>query len=258
VQEILDGRSGTSGKLVIGRWSRDNEDFTLRRIVKCAICGRSYTGANSKGRTELYPYYFCPNRCKSSYKVSFLDGYTADYLEKITPTKETIDLFNAYLRRTYYGRIVDLKKRQEQAGDELKKFYELRQGLVEKHLMGVYSDEMFKEQNAIIEQKIKAIHVAKNDGLLTQYDLEKITQFVEDKIGNLKTTFTRKDVTLQEKRTLLGSIFPSGLPFDGKRYSNPEIDGSYKLIQGYSKCQNGSGSANGSRTRDLLDENQVS
>ena len=258
VQEILDGRSGNSGKLVLGRWSRDNEEFVLRRIVKCSYCGRSYTGAKSKGRTELYSYYFCPNRCKCSYKVSFLDGYTAEYLGSITPTKETIDLFNAYLRRTYYSRIADLKKRQDQAGEELTKLYELRQGLVEKHLMGIYSDEMFKEQNAIIEQKIKAIHIANNDGILTQYSIEKITQFVEKRIGNLQLTFSDKKATLQEKRTLLGSIFPSGLHWDGKQYSNQEIDGSYKFIQGFSKVQNGNGSANGSRTRDLLDENQVS
>jgi site-specific DNA recombinase len=258
VQEVLGGRASTADRTVVGKWSRDNDEFTLRRIVKCTWCGRSYTGAKSKGRSELYPYYFCPNRCKPSRKVPAMDEYTGEYLEKITPTKETIDLFNAFLRRTYFQRITDLKKRQEQADDELKKLYELRQGLVEKHLMGIYSDEMFKEQNLIIEQKIKSIHIAKNAGLLTQYNIDAVTAFIENKIGHLKETFSDPGASLNEKRTLLGSIFPFGLPFDGKQYSNPNIDSSYSLIRSFKSGQVSFGSANGIRTRDLQNENLMS
>ena len=247
VQEILDGRSHNS-KVVIGKWSRDNKEFILRRIVKCSICGRSYTGAKSKGRTELYPYYFCPNRCKKSYLVSFMENYTADYLEKITPTKETIELFNAFLRQEYFKRIGDLRKRQEDADDELKKLYTLRQGLIEKHLMGIYSDEMFKEQNLVIEQKIKGIHIAKNDGILTQYSIEKTTDFITNVLGNLKHAYSREEATLNEKRTLLGSVFPFGLPWDGKQYSNPYIDSSYSFIRTFKSSKVAIGSAKGSRT----------
>ncbi len=247
VQDIIDGRNRNNTAPSIRR-CRDNKEFALRRIVKCKFCGCSYTGAKSKGKKALYPYYFCPNRCLKSCPVATLENYTSTYLESITPTKETIDLFNAFLRKTYFQRISSLKKRREQADGELKKLYELRQGLIEKHLTGIYSDEMFKEQNLVIEQKLRALQIAKNDDVLTDYNLEKVTRFIEEKLGNLKQTYGNEAATLDEKRTLLCSIFPSGLVWDGKAYSNTLIDSSYKLVQTFKGDKGTIGSAKGSRT----------
>jgi len=38
-------------------------------------------------------------------------------------------------------------------------------------LAGVFSDDIFKEQNAILEEKIIAAHAAKDDSLIDKYDI---------------------------------------------------------------------------------------
>ena len=52
-----------------------------------------------------------------------------------------------------------MQKLRDQADIELKNIYELRQVLIQKNMTGVYSDEIFKEQNKILESKIQTIQI---------------------------------------------------------------------------------------------------
>ncbi len=235
VQAILDGRNHNISRPLAKR-HRDNPNFPLRRIVKCEICGTSFTGGKSKGKREYYGYYFCRHRCKDSNVASEkLVQDTNDYLGKISLTENTAKLFNAFLRRTYFQRAKTLQKRREIADTELKKQYDLRQALIEKNLSGIYSDEIFKEQNGMLEKKIESIQFTKNDELLDKYDLEPITKFVETKLTDLPKTFgvsIKKDPEpdLGQIRMLLCSIFPSGMPYGRNGYSNTEISPFYRAI----------------------------
>lgn len=58
VQAVIFGRNVNS---IDVRYNRDNEDFPLRRIVKCT-CGMGYTGGFTK--YGKYGYYHCPKRCE--------------------------------------------------------------------------------------------------------------------------------------------------------------------------------------------------
>ena len=154
---------------------------------------------------------------------------------KISLTEKTAKLFNAFLRRTYFNRAKTLQKRREQADDELKKSYETRQALIEKNLSGIYSDEIFKEQNNMLEEKIKSIKFTKNDELLDKYNLAPITKFVETKLTDLPKTFEssmKKDPEpdLGQIRMLLCSIFPSGMPYGRNGYSNTQISPFFRAI----------------------------
>lgn len=120
------------------------------------------------------------------------------------------------------------QKRREQADNELKKLYETRQALIEKNLTGTYSDDIFKEQNKLIEQKIATIQMTKNDGLITKYNIEDVTEFIREKFKKLAKTYLNSD--LQQKRMLLCSIFPSGLVWNYPGYLNTVINPCYKAI----------------------------
>ena len=235
VQAVLDGRNhSVSGPLAIRH--RDNPDFPLRRIVKCKICGTSFTGGKSKGKREYFGYYFCRHRCNgSNVTTSKLIGDTVKYLYDFSATGKTAKLFNAFLRRTYFKRAADLQERREQADTDLKKQYEMRQALIEKNLSGVYSDEIFKEQNNMLEEKIKTIQFSKNDELLEKYNLELINKFVEIKLTDLPKMFedslkSEPEIKLKQIQTLLCSIFPSGMLYGKNGYSNTEISPFFRAI----------------------------
>jgi len=214
----------------LARRNRDNPEFPLRRIVKCSSCGTSFTGAWSKGKRQCYGYYFCKKRCGAgpSVPVETLEQSTITLLTNITLTEKTTELLNAYLRKTYYQRMATLQKRRDAADDELKKLYEFRQALIEKNISGVYSDQMFKEQNELVEEKIKAVQLTKSDEMIEKSNLEAITKFIKNKLENLAQTY--QESTLEQKKILLCSIFPSGLRWDYTGYSNTQISLFYQGI----------------------------
>jgi len=246
VQAILDGRN-TRISSPIARRRKDNPDFPLRRIIKCSKCGSSFTGAKSKGKNKRYAYYFCPNRCGgTNVPAEAMEEKTKLLLEKISLKEKTITLLTAYIRRSYFQRIASLKKRREKGEEELKKLYESRQALIQKNLEGTYSDEIFKEQNAIIEDKIKSIHIAGDDELLSKYKLESIFEFIQNKLNNLSEAYETAD--LYQKKTLMCSIFPQGLHFRENAYSNTPISKFYSAILDLQNDFISFGSPKGNRT----------
>lgn len=247
VQAILDGRN-TNISVPLVRRNRDNPDFPLRRIVKCKNCGTSLTGAWSKGKRQLYGYYFCPKRCvpDSNIRVETLEQATTELLNKVALTSQTTELLMAYLRKKYFERIATLQKRRDRADIELKKLYEFRQALIEKNMSGIYSDEMFKEQNQLAEEKIKNIQITKNDELIAKYNLEEISKFIKNKLENLSQTYL--DSGLEEKRILLCSIYPSGLAWGHNSYSNTIISKFYTAILDLQEDCVSFGSGTGIRT----------
>ncbi len=249
VQAILDGRNPNI--VAMSRRNRNNPEFPLRRITKCSICKSGFTGAWSQGKLAKYGYYFCPKRCvKSSIPVKDLELSMKDLLKEVTPTPKCLDLFIGLLRRTYYQRLANLQKRKDQADEELKKLYELRQSLIEKNLLGIYSDEIFREQNKLIEEKVAVAQISKNDAVISKYNLEAIVSFIKEKFSDLVIAYTESK--LNQKKVLLCSIFPSGMPWSYPGYSNTEISPLYQAIRHPEDHQVAFGAGDGNRTHNLF------
>jgi DNA invertase Pin-like site-specific DNA recombinase len=229
IQAVLDGRN-TNINVPISRRNRDNVEFPLRRIVKCIHCGNPMTGGWCKGKSTKYAYYWCQKRCKvPSVPADKLQDGAIHYLSAITPTKEAFDAFIGLLRRTYFQRVAQLQKRKDEADNELKRLKTLRQSLIEKNLNGTYSDEIFREQNKLIEEQIAAVQMAKDDALLAKYNLEAIVKFMKEKFANLGQTYQLSN--LHQIRVLMCSIFPSGMVWGYPGFLNTEISPIYQSIR---------------------------
>jgi site-specific DNA recombinase len=248
VQAVLDGRC-TQPKALTRR-SQDNPKFPLRRVVRCKKCGSSFTGAWSKGKRKRYAYYFCSKRCGApSVPVDTLETEAASFIATLSLKPKTIELILSELRKVYSQRVKVVQKKREQADEELQKLYGFRQALIEKNISGVYSDEVFKEQNRIVEDKIKAVFEAKDDELIEKFNLEAISEFIKNKFGDLAKTY--QDSNLDQLKILLCSIFPSGLVWDYRNYSNTEISPFYQAFLGVQNNGVNYGAPEGIRTPDL-------
>ncbi|HOX41285.1 MAG TPA: recombinase family protein [bacterium] len=230
VQAILDGRNVNIAK-PLAKKNRDNPEFPLRRIVKCSGCGFSLTAGWSKGKNERFAYYFCQKWCGKGHSVPVaqIETETDKLLASVSLTPEALELVTVYLRKTYYKRVAALQKRREDADDELKKLYETRQTLIEKNLAGIYSDDIFREQNRLLEDKITAIQMTKNDDLITKYNIENVTTFIKEKFKDLVKTFANSD--LQQRRMILCSIFPSGLVWNYPGYLNTQLSPCFTFMK---------------------------
>ncbi len=256
VQAIIDGRNN-SVAIPFVRRNRDNHDFPLRRIVKCSKCGAPFTGAWSKGKCSRHAYYFCRNRCGTpSVKAYEVDFTMVKLLQTITPTAECLDAFIALMRKTYFKRVSNLLKKKDDADAELKRLQGLRLSLVEKNLNGIYSDEIFKEQNKLIEEQIVKVQISKDDAILEKYNLEDIVQFMREKFRDLGKTYQESDNS--QVKVLLGSIFPSGTAWSYPGYSNTEISPLFQYISHFGTSDAPFGDPGGIRTRDIYPEKVAS
>ena len=228
VQAILDGRN--NNKIALARRNSSHPDFPLRRVIKCVRCGKGLTGGWSKGRSAKYAYYRCGGKCTgSSIKVDDLEQILITLLKEITPTKECRDLFISFLYKTYHERIARLRKINNEAEGEIVQLKELRRTLVEKNLSGVYSDEVFKEQNALIEDKMIRLQVIKDDTTTSKYNIDKLTAFIKTLLADLGETYKRS--TISQAKVLIGSIFPYGLDWNYNGGLNHEISPIYQAIR---------------------------
>ena len=226
VQAILDGRCVS--KPLMPKNTRDNTDFPLRRIVRCGKCGTPFTGAWSKH--HKYAYYFCRNRCiNNSVPVSDLHNGLSNLLFRIKVTDKGINLFCSLLLKTYNKHLSKLQKTRKSSDEEIAKLNATRQVLVEKNIAGIYSDEIFKEQNAIIEERLIAAYASKSEELLEKYDINKIVNCVKTKLSDLPNTYSTSN--LSQIRCLLGSIFVSGFSWGYPGCSNYQISPTYQAIR---------------------------
>ena len=109
---------------------------------------------------------------------------------------------------------------------------------------------MFKEQNAILEDKIKDLLTVQDTSLLAKYSLEETAKFITKKLSDLKQTY--EDSLLEEKKALLGSILPSGVAWEYPGISNHDIGPIYQSILAFTNHVGMYGRGGETRTHDLL------
>lgn len=230
VQEILDGRRTTPQG---SKRKVDNPNFPLRKLVKCHFCDSPLTAGMCKGGTKKYPYYWCRHNCLKSTTSNKLEEILLNRLKEIQPSQEAVDLFTLILRTTYDKRIKALLNRKKSANKDLFELKDMMSKLVQGHLKGTYSDDIYESQKTIIEDKILATEIVANDSTLDKYDIESTIIFIRAILKNLPRAYEVSDYG--QKQVLISSIFPSGLTFDNTSLLNSDISPIFRDIQVISK-----------------------
>ncbi len=227
VQAIIDGRNRCG--MTVGKRLKDNPDFPLRRSIKCGRCGGNLSGGWSKGRSKRYAYYICKGRCGApSIKVQVLNDSLIEFLHSITPPKKKLEVFIMLLRKGFNQSFNSLMVKREKAESELLLQKRLMGVLVEKNLMGTYTDEVYKEQSKIYEDRITAAELVLGKTVYDKYNFTDIEKFMRDKFKDLGKTYLKSEPGV--RRVLLGSICPSGLAWRYSGLSNQQFSPQYQAI----------------------------
>ncbi len=210
----------------------NNPEFPLRGQVRCYVCNKPLVASNCRGRTRTYPKYWCTNGCIPTISSDDLNLLLNEALEKITYSDRLIDLFNFRLRVLFDKRKNTLSSQRKVAEQKSLEAKQMMSLLIENHLKGLYSDEIFTEQKAKIEDTLLTTQIAVSDATIEKYDIDAITNFVSALLHDLPKAYEVSDYS--QRRLLIGSIYPSGLLFDGKTLLNHKlnkISPSFRLIQ---------------------------
>lgn len=225
VQAILSGNNR------VPMWVKRNvvnPYFPLKGILTCHVCGHRLVAGKVKGRTKHYPKYWCHSNCIPSIDADTIEQQLLKMLTKIQPNQDLVNVFTLYLQENYEARKDMFIKRKLDAEKKLKEQKEMLTLLVRGNMEGKYPDEIFKEEKARIEDKILAFNIMSNDDLCNKYDIERTVNFIQALFQDLPKAYEVSEYG--QKRVLIGSIYPSGLVFDGKNILNPHISPGFRAI----------------------------
>lgn len=246
VQSVLDGKKTNLNM----RRSVDREDFPLRGLVRCE-CGFKLTGAWCKGRNKKYALYWCPNSEHKTPSISAddLEGILIKHLREITPTERTTLLFLTILKRKYYKKLGGIEAKRRVAEKEVEELKETRKQLAYKNLQGTYSDDVFKEIDTELENRIMGVGIFKSEFMIDKYDIEAIVKFAKELLSDLGKAYMVG--RLSQKRVLIGSIYPQGMTYSNFAFLNRTISPLFQAIRSVQTTQIAFGVAEGTRTPDI-------
>lgn len=231
VQGILDGRSRTAGI----KYQRQNPIFPLRGQVLCGKCGKLFTGAITRKRNGLtYPYYYCSSGEHYSPAIN-KENFESEYLQFVSqtePKKELVALFSEMVKEKWEGRYSHLAIQQKSVDQEIEALHEVRRRLGQKHLQGIYSDEMFQEQLQMIEDQILVKKTIKSEAKLQEVDIDILINFMNNFLWNVGKAW--QEGTLQERKLLTGSIYPEKIIYEYPGFRTTKLGYPFNLIKQFS------------------------
>ena len=213
----------------------NNPAFPLRKLVACTSCGQPLTGSFTTGRQgKRYPYYHhnrqgCPN-AKSLPKEKFEAQFTK-LLGTITPDRRYEALLKAIVTDYWKEGYKKLDTLNAVIRREIEKLEQERQRVFDLHRSGAYTDEEFKEQKSIVNQKIQAqrTRMQKND--LDEFNMEQALDYCFHYVR--QTSREWLEAIYPERLRLQKLIFEGSVMFDGKSFGNTKVSPVYRLNQEY-------------------------
>lgn len=213
---------------------RRNPHFPLRGLIVCAECGKRFTGSTPRGeKGGRYPYYHHSTlrHCSKSRAIPKADlerlfsevllqcAFNGDFEESLQVTvRQGWNKFESLMRDEQYA--------TERAIGSLEAE---RQEIFKLHRRGVYNDEQFHEQLALVTDQMrilaarpKALNVSSGQ-LATELGTAVKYLRTPHEMWRLLADFPDQRFLWQER------VFIKPLTFDGERFGTPVLSPIYRL-----------------------------
>lgn len=155
-----------------------NPEFPLRAFARCANCESRLTGAFSRGRSDIYPYYRCFNKTcdpQGNYRLESVHSEFVSFLHDASPDARIIEKLKREVAQVARAWAEDSRILQEKRTQELIRLREQQQQLIRMKMDQLVSDEEFVGQRSALISRL---------GELEAQDLEH-TANVSAVLGNI-------------------------------------------------------------------------
>ena len=206
-------------------YKNEHPDFPLRRFVMHPE-GHKLTGAWSSGRYKKYAYYrfvgiklqWPKNELETSFH-SFMDKYAFD--EHLLAKLKT-EMINRFSDKSE-----NKKKDVEGFSAKKQQLKEKQNILLQKNIKGVISDNLLKEQLAVLDEEIWNIDKTLTQNEEGKVDIKNILQFLNEYLQHPSTVW--RNMPLEIKIKLQWFQFPEGVTLAEKELRTTKISSIFKL-----------------------------
>ena len=223
VQDILDGRKRVIKPKIVAK-----ESLPLRGFLKCPKCERILSGSASKGRNAYYNYYHCSSSCGTRFKAETANDAFVKQLRYLSPKTDMVDVFiEAFISDFNKQTKAQNSERTNIIGeiDALNKRY---QNALLKNADGVMANDDFQEVKKLTRGRIEKLEQRLNDLAIVNSEIKELVASALKKVANLDRRYENGDI--EEKRAIVGSMFPEFLVFDGTQYRTARLNSAISLM----------------------------
>lgn len=223
VQDILHGNKRAT---VHSTKILSDVNLPLRGYLVCPDCGRNLTGSASKGRNTRYYYYHCIASCGYRQKAEKANEIFEQGLAQFELNEGNKDILKKMVLLNY-NQVIKENPRMDKRKIvlEIDKLNEKLSVAREKLLSNVMDDDEYVELKKEYKEKIDKLEeqLARDDTPdSNEMSIQRKLNKALDIVQNISKLYIRGEI--ETKRTLIGSIFPEKLEFDGTQYRTARIN----------------------------------
>src|SRR5579863_12257 len=223
VQDYLDGKKKNF------RTKLGSQDILqLRGYLLCPKCGKLLTGSASKGNGGQYYYYHCVSSCGARFKAENANDLFCRELRKYIPRPGMEQAYARVLNAAYKVRTKsqreDMKVLAEQIDAANTDIAKGRKLLLKEEI----DAQDFREIKRENEKKMERLEARLIEVSSLSANIEPLLEKAVSNLAHLDELYREGDT--KQKRTIIGSIYPEKLTFDGFRYRTTRVNEAVELI----------------------------
>lgn len=208
----------------------NHPDFPLRRFVVCGECDKPLTACWAK--SGRYPYYYCRNHECSLFSVSIkksdIESEFQTIMSKVKPADDLIPIFDAVFVKRYEQREKEIKKDYTDQLAVIQSLQKDEDYFVLSGRNNVLPPQVVKKNVDEIEEKLAFAKIKLTEVHTEELDVNALLNFAYDFIRTVEKVWYYAPIEYKVK--LQRVIFPEGLKYTNKGFSNPKISRAFKLI----------------------------
>ena len=216
VQVIIDGRKKQHKAI----HKKVNDKFPLKDFILCPKCHKPLLASSSKGRSKYYSYYHCAKPCDTRYKKEEAETWMQNFLDGIELNKNAQKLLLKMVKTRFKAQTKSNTlgpKHYEQVDNLKQKLINLQDLFIDGELdRKEFNQAKIRYESLLNELEEKEQAVKKKAEVLQTY------KDGFGKLENINSQFIKSDI--DNKRRLLGSIFPEKFQFEKNEVRTADIN----------------------------------
>jgi site-specific DNA recombinase len=192
-----------------------DDDFPLRRFVRCAHCQTVLTGSRSTGRSgERYAYYHCPKGHVRAAKATLEQAFV-DVLERTRPSDDFATILKAGILKRWHEleqTTATARTRHQKAVDTLRaRLRKLDAAFLDDRI----DDRTYYEQRDDLRRSLDGANIDLAAATVEDINVAAVLDFGIHVLRHSAAMWTTADTDM--KIRLQWAVFPTGLTWDGLR-----------------------------------------
>lgn len=216
VQNIINGKS----KQYKVSHKKTDKKFPLKGFILCPSCLNPLKASTSKGRTKYYSYYHCYKPCNTRYKSEDVEQWFDTFLNGISLNKNAQKLLTTLIEE----RIKSQSKTKSLSPKHYMEVESLQQKLVrlqDLYLDGEFNSSEYQNAKHRINSKLDELKDVEQSFNKSKETLDIYKNGLK-KLESFDKHFKMCD--LDQKRQLVGSIFPKKFQFEQSQVRTEDIN----------------------------------